>query len=366
MFQRLRRRLEERIRGRPFEAFQIEVTTRCLLRCAMCPRVALADRWPEMDLPWQTFERLASAFDRTQHVHLQGWGEPLLHPRLFDMIARAKGAGCRVGLTTNGMRLDLEAGTRLLDLSLDLIAISIAGATRPTHESIRLGSDFCLILESVGRLLALRAARGTGRPKVELSYLMTKANMAELPQAVELAATLGVDELYATNLDYVVTAEQDDCTAFGRPSLREAFVRILHEARETARRLGLAFRAYPLDPEEVAVCEANPLKSLFVSCDGGVSPCTYLGLAGRTDIPRWFDGHPLVVPRLRFGNVMEGDLMGIWNSPAYRAFRQQFVRRRLWVAARTIGAVGGGAGMSEGNPPPAPDPCRTCYKLYGL
>lgn len=51
MFRRIADWLNRRAGGRPFEAFQVEVTTRCLLRCAMCPRVALADRWPEMDIP---------------------------------------------------------------------------------------------------------------------------------------------------------------------------------------------------------------------------------------------------------------------------------------------------------------------------
>src|SRR5512134_3536072 len=101
-----------RIRGRQFEAFQIEVTSRCTLRCRMCPRAALEDSWPELDLSWEAFQGIARAFPEVQHVHLQGWGEPLLHPRLFEMIALAKRAGCRVGLTTNGMGLHRDSGTR--------------------------------------------------------------------------------------------------------------------------------------------------------------------------------------------------------------------------------------------------------------
>ena len=108
MFERVADWMWRRPPARAFQAFQIEVTTRCVLRCVMCPRVALAQQWREMDLPWETFHRIACAFPLAQHVHLQGWGEPLLHPRLFDMIALAKEAGCRAGLTTNGMRLDQD------------------------------------------------------------------------------------------------------------------------------------------------------------------------------------------------------------------------------------------------------------------
>jgi MoaA/NifB/PqqE/SkfB family radical SAM enzyme len=358
--------LKKRIQDRMFEAIQIEVTTRCTNRCVMCPRVALANGWPEMDLAWEAFERFAAAFDRAQHVHLQGWGEPLLHPRIFDMIAAAKGAGCRVGLTTNGTLLDSRTSQGLLDVGLDLIAISIAGATRETHESIRVGSDYPLILENVRRFVSLRAGRGRKRLKVEFSYLMTKTNMAELPKAVELAAALGVDELYAINLDYVVTREHEDLKAFGCPELREGFMHILDEARAIARRSGITFRPYPLDPEEAAVCEGNPLKILFVACDGWVSPCTYLGLSGRTDIPRCFEGRSIMIPRLRFGNILSQDLMDIWNGPAYQAFRQQFARRCLEVGARALHAVTGDAGTSDSELPPPPEPCLTCYKLYGM
>jgi MoaA/NifB/PqqE/SkfB family radical SAM enzyme len=358
--------LKKRIQGRMFEAIQIEVTTRCTNRCVMCPRTVLANEWPEMDLAWEAFERLAAAFDRAQHVHLQGWGEPLLHPRIFNMIAAAKGAGCRVGLTTNGTLLDSGTSQGLLDVGLDLIAISIAGATRETHESIRVGSDFPLILENVRRFVSLRAGQGRKPPKVEFSYLMTKTNMAELPKAVELAASLGVDELYAINLDYVVTREHEDLKAFGCPELREGFMHILDEARTIARRSGITFRPYPLDPVEAAICEGNPLKILFVACDGWVSPCTYLGLSGRTSILRYFEGRAITVPRLRFGNVMHQDLLDIWNGPAYQAFRQQFARRRLEVGARALHAVTGEVGTSDQELPPPPEPCLTCYKLHGL
>jgi MoaA/NifB/PqqE/SkfB family radical SAM enzyme len=332
----------------------------------MCPRVALADRWPALDLPWEAFQRVAQAFPHTKFVHLQGWGEPLLHPRLFDMIAAAKGAGCRVGFTTNGMLLDRAARERLLTLDVDLVAISIAGATRGTHERIRRGSDFSTILWNASRLLALRSGGRRARPKVEIFFLMTKANLAELPEAVDLAAALGADELVATNLDYVVTPEHDDLRAFACPQPRGGFARIVEDARERSRRAGLGFRPYPLEPGEVAVCEADPLKILFVACDGWVSPCNYMGLAGRTDIPRYFDGRTITVPRLRFGNILEQDLLDIWASPAYRAFRRQFQERALAVAARAVGAVVGGGEAPGLTLPAPPDPCRTCYKLCGV
>lgn len=350
---------------RPFEAFQVEVTSRCNLRCVMCPVTVLADRWPALDLPWELFQRIAAAFGKVKWVYLQGWGEPLLHPRLFDMIALAKSAGCRVGFTNNGTRLTQKAGERLLDLGLDLLAVSIAGATPGTHEAIRVGSDFRRLIENLRRFLALRARRKSDTPKVELLFLMTGTNVEELPQAVELASTLGVDELVATNLDYVITPQLDAVKAFGCASTAPVRREAVEKARTLARQAGLAFRPYPLEPEELAVCELNPLKILFISADGWVSPCVYTGVTGQSEITRFFEGERHRVSPVRFGNVKERDLMEIWVSPAYRAFRRQFGERLHGATRLALSAMAGGGAMAD-DEAPAPEPCRTCSKLYGL
>ncbi len=350
--------------GRPFEAFQIEVTSRCNLRCVMCPVTVLAERWPALDLPWESFERISRAFERTKWVYLQGWGEPLLHRRIFDMIALAKSAGCQVGFTTNATRLTHKAGERLLDLGLDILAVSIAGATKHTHEAIRVGSNFERLVEALRRFVGQKAQRKSTLPKVEIFFLMTTANLAELPRAVELAAALGADELVATNLDYVITPQLDELRAFASSPPARAYREAMEEARTLARRLGVGFRPYPLEPREMAVCDLNPLKILFISADGSVSPCVYTALTGQTEIPRFFDGKPVSIRPVRFGNVNKQDLMQIWESPAYRAFRRQFTERLLATARMAFGAVGGARVSAQ--EAPAPQPCRTCPKLYGL
>lgn len=365
MLKRVLKSLGRQTNERVFDAIQIEVTSRCNIRCVMCPVTVLADRWHSQHLHWELYLRIARAFKRIKYVHLQGWGEPLLHPRLFDMIKVAKDAGCRVGFTTNGTLLGPVAGQRLLDLDLDLLAVSIAGATPQTHTAIRVGSDLTQILDNLRCFLDLRAGRKVSHPKVEIFFLMTKTNMAELPAAADLAASLGVDELVATNLDYVPTEEQNELKAFACDPLREAFARALEDAQRRAKAAGLAFRPYPIDPEEVAICDANPLKILFVSCDGRVSPCTYLGLAGQVEIPRVFDGQILRVPRVWFGDIREQELLEIWQAPAYRAFRQQFEARRMAKIVSAAAAVAGATLASPGKLPSAPECCRSCPKLYG-
>jgi MoaA/NifB/PqqE/SkfB family radical SAM enzyme len=347
--------------ARPYEALQVEVTSRCNLKCIMCPVTVLAEHWPARDMAFETFERLAQSFGSAKWVYLQGWGEPLLHRRIFDMVARAKAAGCRVGFTTNGTRLTPEAGERLLDAGLDLLAVSIAGASAATHEAIRAGSDFAKLLENLRGFLR---QRGGAKPKVEILYLMTPSNLAELPRAVELAAELGADELVATNLDYVITPALDALRAYGDAPPAQALAAAVEKARDAARRTGIGFRPYPLEYREMAVCDLNPLKILFVSADGGVSPCVYTSLTGQSSIPRVFDGRALEVPLVQFGNVNEQPLSQIWESAPYREFRACFARRVIGASRMALGAAAGGVPGQEDAL--APQACRSCPKLFGV
>jgi hypothetical protein len=70
------------------------------------------------------------------------------------------------------------------------------------------------------------------------------------------------------------------------------------------------------------------------------------------------------VPAVRFGSIQDQELMDIWEGAAYREFRERFAERRLGLAARAFATVSGGESTEPKMPAP-PEPCRTCYKLYG-
>ncbi len=65
-----------------------------------------------------------------EYIHLQRWGEPLLHPN-FDEFAKKALEVSNVGVTTNATLLDAKLG---IVPNLDVVAITFAGATPATHE----------------------------------------------------------------------------------------------------------------------------------------------------------------------------------------------------------------------------------------
>src|SRR5690349_16893116 len=105
------------LRQHPSKLF-VEVTTRCNLRCAMCPREAPGGAIREGDLSAETFARLAPAFPHLDALVLNGIGEPLLHPLLERFVAEARrGLPERgwVGFQTNGQLLGPERARALAE-----------------------------------------------------------------------------------------------------------------------------------------------------------------------------------------------------------------------------------------------------------
>lgn len=129
-------------RGRIFNYFLIDVVTACQLKCIMCPRtvfIAKLGRHDNMSL--EAYKKIAKYFQHAELVYFTGWeGEPLLHKDIFAMVRIAK-VFCSVGIVNNGVALTEEASRRLIELGLDYITVSMAGAAKETHERIRVGSE---------------------------------------------------------------------------------------------------------------------------------------------------------------------------------------------------------------------------------
>ncbi len=330
-------------------------------------------------MPFPIYENISRYFHLTSNVHLQGWGEPLLHSRLFDMARLAKAAGCRVSLTTNGELLTPDLSKVLIEHEIDIIAISLAGVSRKTHEKLRRGADLGRVIENIKFLSTLKRQTRRRTPRLVLSFMMTKINLQDLPDAVLLAKNLEMDELVATNLDYISTKGQDKQKVFRNSPANVYFIDLLERSRRLAKKINLGFRSYPLQMEEVMICELNPLIFVYFSWDGKVSPCAYLSQTKQGKLRRIFCGKHYEISRLAFGDIAKEDFLQIWERKEYESFRELF-RRRLEVVETAYNDIGADfdlgtllqiraarrqiqKGLQE-NPPP--EACQTCYKAYGI
>lgn len=359
---------------RPLRAMQVEVTTSCNFSCQMCPMGSEKTRG--RDIEWSTYLKLAEDFPMTELVYLQGWGEPLLHPEIVAMVRVAKTKGCQVGFTTNGSLLNEDMIACLLEQGIDYITVSIAGATSATHEAIRKGSNFEGLVGNLRQLVKMRNERGLKKPKITLSYLMLEANLPQLSQGVELACNLGCDEMLAANLDFPACIAQEQSRVFDWGPTPPDRLAAVEAAVFRAKALGLNLRVYPLElGEETLVCEMDPVRQLFVSIDGDISPCVYANIAGQEEVPRFFKGKECSLPKTVYGNIKQDRLEAIWETAGYVNFREVFKRRQA-LYPQIMGEVMGEAvsrrdlqelksyGHGLFSRYPLPPGCNCCYKAY--
>jgi len=316
--------------GRPtLDWIQVEVSSHCNAACTYCPRTVYRDRWEDRHLPLASFERLLPAFSKTELVYLQGWGEPFLNPDFFSMAAMAKGAGCRVGTTTNGMLLTPERIEKILETGLDIVAFSLAG-TDQRNDAIRRGTRLEVVLKAMESLMEAKERRGSPRPEVHIAYMLLRSGLDELERLPDLLRGSGVAHVVISTLDFVPGPGLQAEALL--PATREEFDAIrsrLDAVADQARchGIGVHYRL-GLRGERRPLCTENVQRALCVSAKGMVTPCVYTNLpvaGGEPGCPRGEMTHDALV----FGDVNREALLDIWKKEQYKAFRRSFDRGDL-------------------------------------
>jgi len=156
----------------------VELTSRCNLRCGMCPMGTLGR--PEEDMPWPLVEKVAADFKANGiEAHwLHEMGEPLLHPRLAEAIELFP--GCSV--STNVTRLDETRGRELLATSLRRIRLCVDTVDPQIYPKMRHGGDFDRVVANIRSFLELSAGRDI---EVEIQRMVTRQTAHESKRSLE-------------------------------------------------------------------------------------------------------------------------------------------------------------------------------------
>lgn len=214
----------------------IDVTSRCNARCTFCGyhTPLISDRpwntkeWAEKSLDWNIFESMInelSAMHTKEDILLTGGGEPLLHPRLIDMVKLIKDKNMHIILFSNGILLKNKTAEQLVDLGLDKLYWSIHSASAQTWYAQHPGSSmeaFDTVMSQMRHLLHYRQEKQLKNPVIVYVNVLSAINVHEIMDIVDNAISLGVDELRLQVMHY--GNEQTD-----HMMLQPEHIRFLHE-----------------------------------------------------------------------------------------------------------------------------------------
>ena len=150
----------------------LELTSKCNLRCGMCPLPVL--RRPYEDMEWPLVERaekeIHGAGLRLKWLHEMG--EPLLYARLDDAIRLFPEAS----VSTNGLLLTEEIGAKLLASPLKRLRICVDSINPAVYPQLRTGGDFDKLVELTRAFLH----QAKGHPlRIEIQKMRSRSTLEE-------------------------------------------------------------------------------------------------------------------------------------------------------------------------------------------
>jgi len=149
----------------------IEATNRCNLKCTFCDKLPYLAPEDFGDIDYSLFTRIIDEGREKGlcSIKLSYRGEPLLHPRIADMVAYARKNGVLdVYFNTNAMLLTEAKAKALIDAGLNRISISVEGTDPKSFESARVGAKFDRIKRNAEMLKNLREQAGSSGPRIRM------------------------------------------------------------------------------------------------------------------------------------------------------------------------------------------------------
>jgi putative metalloenzyme radical SAM/SPASM domain maturase len=298
-----------------------------------------------------------------------------------------------VGFQTNGVLLSDSRAASLVDAGLDRVCLSLDAVSHDSFRSIREGGEVRDVESAFAALSRARGRHRNNDLRVGIEFVLMRDNLPELPSALIWAARQGatfaivtqllpydrslagrtaydtntagaravyerwkararaegvdIGRYFETFMKYSKTPEDERILGLVERMVDEAnaegialhlerllardeawFAKIeavFGEARRIAAREGIDLTLPGTAPKNTRRCEFVEENGAFVSWEGEVHPCYFLWHRYRCYVGGW---EKRVKP-WSFGNLGEKDILGIWNDPGYRSFRESVLRYRF-------------------------------------
>jgi len=282
------------------------LTAACNLRCRHCWIVPRFQDHGTVQSALE-FDLFRSIVDQAGKLGLSGvkltGGEPLIHPRIGDIIERIREAGLTLGIETNGVSLTPQLARAIRECKNAFVSVSLDGADAETHEWMR-GLDGCWREAIQGVRYLVEAGL---RPQIIMS--LVRRNKDQVEAVVGLAESLGAESVKFNIVQ--PTARGQNMRGAGETLSIEELVemgRWVETDLSHSTNLRLVFSHPPV---------FRPLSRLLGPAGDGCSSCGIFGILGvLADGSYALCGIGETVPELVFGSALTDSLEEVWRESA--------------------------------------------------
>lgn len=278
--------LERQVREKPSFAealpntLIIEPGAVCSLKCHFCPQSSPSFDFSRALLSFDGFRRITDYFEEVvDTVMLFNWGEPLLNPKLTEMIRYASERQMHTVIHSNCNNLTEALAEELINSGLSKIVASIDGASQESYAAYRRGGSFASALTGLKLLCEKKRKLLKDAPDITWKFLIFRHNEHEMEEARKLAASMGVK----IDFEFAVAPGEfsPSIPEYSYDNFKEKFMRY-----------------YGLPCEQL-------WRAVTIHADGTILPCC-------------------MVSEMKYsvGNFFRDDFRSLWNGERYRFLRQ--------------------------------------------
>jgi len=280
-----------KVSGYPYH-YVIDPVNICNLRCPLCPTGRGTLKRPRGRMALADFKRIIDQVaEYAYFVDLYNWGEPLLHPDVFEMIAYASSGNISTKISTNLNVFDERMAKQVIESGLEELVVSLDGADQETYARYRVGGSFDKVIQNLKILIKQKELAKSPFPFITIRVLLMRYNENQIPLIKELGRQLGVNNVVIAPI-MVNTGSPEDMEEWLPANEAYSFYEYKTRRNRTLQKVKAC-------PYLWQMC--------VISWEGGVSPCC------------WYDD-----PANDFGNALAEPIRSIWNNEFYVASRKVF------------------------------------------
>jgi MoaA/NifB/PqqE/SkfB family radical SAM enzyme len=182
----------------------ISLSHACTYKCQMCGVVNILQGHSLATEKVKEIIDTIASWSTKPVITITG-GEPFLRQDIFEIISYAESKGVLIEMVSNGSLIDLPLARRIIVSGLNNIAVSLDGATAPTHDRIRQPGSFEAAIKALSYLVKAKQESARG-PQISVWTTIMKENVRELTDLIPLVKNIGIDCL----VYHPVIVAQDD------------------------------------------------------------------------------------------------------------------------------------------------------------
>jgi MoaA/NifB/PqqE/SkfB family radical SAM enzyme len=272
------------------------------------------------------------------------------------MVAAVKALGAPVELITNGTLLHENLSRNLMAAGIDVLWLSLDGATPESYADVRLGALLPEVIANVSRMRYSAWAYEYPQFHLGIVFVAMKRNIEDLPDVLRIGSQLQADRFIVTNvLPYTaelcgellyanVAGESSAVPSPWSPNLNISKMDMNEDTREALYRVIRGFRLGNFSRDETGninnYCPFIERGAAAIAWDGSLSPCLALMHTHQS----YLHDRKRSTRRHVIGNVNKRSLSKLWNT-------QEYIELRTRVQAFDFSPCSqcGGCDLSEAN-----------------